>query len=124
MNFRLDALDYPDEPVVECRPALLDPDRFARDLQIVGRVAASYAGTRSQLRVDVRMLVTREGEVAYAEVSRSSSMSALDREVLALAEGLRFHPAAVDDVPVDVWVEQPVLVQIPRAQDEQRRWPE
>jgi TonB family protein len=123
MYFRLEAIDYPDEPVMECLPALLNREQFVREMQRLSLIAAAYAGTRSQLRVDVRMLVTREGEVAYAAVSRSSSMSALDREVLAVAEGLRFHPAAVDDVPVDVWVEQPVVVEIPDARRE-GSWPE
>jgi TonB family protein len=121
MHVRLDAIDYPDEPVMECLPALVNPGQFARDMQQLARFASGYAGTRSELRVYVRMLVTREGEVAYAMVSRRSSIDRLDREAIVLVQGLRFHPAAVDDVPVDVWVEQPVILQMPRAQDERPR---
>jgi TonB family protein len=61
----------------------------------------------------VRMLVTRDGEVAYADLTRRSGRAGMDEEVLQAAQRLRFRPARVDEHPVEVWVEQPIVLGSP-----------
>lgn len=54
------------------------------------------------------MLVSREGEVVFGVVTRRDAGGDIERGVLDLTRTLRFRPATVDGVPVDVWVEQPI----------------
>lgn len=114
LNIRLDRIEFPADAEVECMPVVLNGAQFSRDLQReAGRLPPEPMGGRGRLTVHVKMLVTRDGEVAYATVSRRSTRSDVDRRVRELAERLRFTPAHVDGVTVDVWVEQPVEIVIP-----------
>ncbi|HLM66879.1 MAG TPA: TonB family protein, partial [Longimicrobium sp.] len=110
LHFRLEAVPMPsgDAVVVECQPRLTNPDRLSRDLQRF--VQEEGGGIPGNTRL--RMLVTREGEVVYAEVLPRSSRPALDRMLTRTARGLRFRPATLQGVPIDVWVEQPVAVHV------------
>jgi TonB family protein len=96
-------------------PALEDREVFGREMsRIVRQVQAAGAATGpTRLTLHIRMLVTRDGDVAHASLSRRSSRSDVDREVLQFARRLRFHPARARGVPVDVWVEQPLQVDLP-----------
>jgi hypothetical protein len=114
-NFRLDRLDVPDDPSVECLPRVADVGQLARDL---GRIASRFTAEPSNNRVQlqVKMLVTRDGEVAHAEISRGNALRPVVEAVLELARGLRFAPASLDGVPVEVWVVQPVNFDLPIRQ--------
>jgi TonB family protein len=96
-----------------CMPSLLDPQLFTTRLwEITHRLPPVSQESAARLSARVRMLVTRDGEVVYATLVRRSSRGDVDREVLELVRELRFAPARVNDVPVDVWVEQPVEVRL------------
>jgi hypothetical protein len=56
----------------------------------------------------MRLLLSREGEVVFGVVTRRGPGSATERAILQAARDLRFRPATVGGVPVDVWVEQPI----------------
>jgi TonB family protein len=56
----------------------------------------------------VRALVARDGEVVFMELARSSGSTRVGAFALELFERMRFAPASINGVPVDVWVEQPV----------------
>ena len=115
MDFRLDPLDLPDSPSMECLPYVMDPEQFSLDLHRMAERFPAQPGASTVVALSVRMLVTRDGEVAYAEASRPSWNAEVDREVVRLAERLRFQPASLGVVPIDVWVTQPVEVLLPDA---------
>lgn len=106
-SVRLDG-PLPPSGGAECLPAVRNGPEFAREL---GRIfAAERDAPRShpRLRMTLRMLVSREGDVVYVEVSRREPGMLREQQVLQAARRLRFRPASVGGVPVDVWVDQPV----------------
>jgi TonB family protein len=111
IHLRLDVIEAPDTVTVECTPYVLNSQDFHQELR---RISARRSATPGPARValNIKMLVTRDGEVAYAELSRRSSDVDVNRAVLEAARRLRFRPGRIEDVPVDVWVEQPVEVQV------------
>ena len=108
LHVRLNGPHPPENARVECMPAMLNGPAFQREL---GRI---YAGERSQRgevpreRMVLMLLVSREGEVVFGTVVRRGPGAGADRRVLDAARLLRFRPATVGGVPVDVWVQQPV----------------
>ncbi|HET7462399.1 MAG TPA: TonB family protein [Longimicrobium sp.] len=56
---------------------------------------------RRGIRVDLQLVVTRDGEVAYARLVRSCGKPAVDAEALRIAPTMRFTPARVGTQPVD-----------------------
>lgn len=87
-----------------CRPELANADTLSDMMQTVLE-RHPEAGTREQAvvkRATVRMVVTREGRVAYAEVDRPTGDAFIDATLEAIAMRLRFHPATLDDEPFDV----------------------
>ena len=103
--FRLEPVPFPaaDSVVVECRPQMSNPEWFYREL----REAIQEEGSGMTGVAHLKMLVTRDGRVAYAEVRRSGR-PALDRALVRVTRGVRFEPATVQGIPVDLWVEAPV----------------
>lgn len=86
-----------------CRPELANPDTMSSMMQAVlerhpeaGRHAQAVAR-----RATVRMVVTREGRVAYVEVERPTGDAFIDQNLEAIALRLRFRPATLDDQPFD-----------------------
>ncbi|HEU0301720.1 MAG TPA: TonB family protein [Longimicrobium sp.] len=88
-----------------CRPELANPD------SLYGMVAAVLArhpeaGRHENQplvkRATVRMVVTRQGDVAYVEVDRPTGDPFLDLNLEAIAHRLRFRPATLDGTPFDV----------------------
>jgi TonB family protein len=114
MNLRLDHLGAPDTVTRQCTPVLLNENLLVRELRRI-TTSESPEGARPVRRVTLhmRMLVTRDGEVAYASLRRPSIRRDVDRELLQLARRLRFSPAKIEDVPIDVWVEQPMELDMP-----------
>lgn len=92
-------------------PSVQNPQALARALDRISRSADPLNRT-PLVTVQIRMLVTRDGEVAHAELVRNTTHPDVDRALLDAARALRFRPARVGNVPVDVWVEQPVEVRV------------
>jgi TonB family protein len=105
LYFWLEPVPFPaaDSVVVECRPQMANPEWFYREL----RQAIQEEGSGMTGVVHLKMLVARDGRVAYASVRRSGR-PALDRALVRVTRGLRFEPATVQGIPVDLWVEAPV----------------
>ncbi|HEU4561741.1 MAG TPA: energy transducer TonB [Longimicrobium sp.] len=70
---------------------------------------------RRGLRVDLQLVVSREGEVAYARVLRSSGNPAVDQEALRIAPTMRFQPARVGTQPVDRQINFPLYFVVGEA---------
>lgn len=63
---------------------------------------------RPGIRVNLQLVVTRDGEVAYARLVRSCGKPAVDAEALRIAPTMRFTPARVGSQPVDTRVDFPL----------------
>ncbi|HEX2079623.1 MAG TPA: energy transducer TonB [Longimicrobium sp.] len=111
VSMRLDPSGFPPGTAVERMPSVQNPRALASALDRISRSADPLNRT-PLVTVHVRMLVTRDGEVAHAELVRNTTHPDVDRAILEAARGLRFRPARVGNVPVDVWVEQPVEVRL------------
>jgi TonB family protein len=112
IHLRLDEVEPPDTVTMECMPSLLNVQEFQQDLRRISARRTATPGGPARVALNIKMLVTRDGEVAYAELGRRSSDGDVDRAVLEAARRLRFRPAMIENVPVDVWVEQAVEVQV------------
>jgi hypothetical protein len=102
-------LDAPErEPGgAECMPEVLNGHELTRVLEEL-RPEEQTALLRAPLPTVIRMLVTRDGDVAYVGSIQSTRVPVRVRsELMAAAYRLRFLPLSVDGVPVDFWVEQP-----------------
>ena len=86
--------------------------------QINRFVAQNFAGIfqgRRGLRVDLQLVVSRDGEVAYARVARSSGNPAVDAAALQIAPSMRFTPARVGTQPVDTRIAFPLYFVVGEA---------
>jgi TonB family protein len=108
VHFRLDSLPLETprvgDVVLECRPDVTNPGEVRRVIQDFARRGPAD----SPAPAVVRALVARDGEVVFMELARSSGSTRVDAFALELFERMRFAPASINGVPVDVWVEQPV----------------
>lgn len=87
-----------------CRPELANPDTMSSMMQAVLE-RHPEAGTHAQAipkRATLRLVVSRQGHVAYAEVERPTGDAFIDRNLEAIALRLRFRPATLDGQPFDV----------------------
>lgn len=87
-----------------CRPELANADTLSGMMQAVLE-RHPEAGRHEQAvvkRATVRMVVTREGRVAYVEVDRPTGDAFIDQTLEAIAMRLRFRPATLDGEPFDV----------------------
>ncbi|MBW3569938.1 MAG: energy transducer TonB [Gemmatimonadetes bacterium] len=89
---------------LHCRPELANPDSLSGMMQAVLARHPEAGRHREAVakRATVRMVVTRDGRVAYAEVERPTGDAFLDQNVEAIAMRLRFRPATLDGEPFDV----------------------
>lgn len=88
-----------------CRPELANPDTMSRMMHAVLARHPETGRHEAQplvKRATVRMVVTREGRVAFAEVERPTGDPLIDANVEAIAYRLRFRPATLDGDPFDV----------------------
>lgn len=93
--------------------ALVDPHDFSRELtRIRAWPRNGTPGESRYVMLTLVMLVTREGDVAYAVLRGSGGNDNVDREIVQVGRRLRFRPATVGNVPVDAWVEQPVSMEL------------
>ena len=67
----------------------------------------NFQGRRG-IRVDVEMVVAREGDVAYARVARPSGNPVVDAEALRIAPMMRFTPGRMGTQPVDTRITFPL----------------
>lgn len=116
LHFRLNDLPRDGargDSLLECPPRPGDVSQFVQEITQASRSQPPLpVGSNPNPMLQVRMLVSREGEVAHARLARRTHQPSLDAAILAAARRLRFTPASVAGVPVDVWVEQPVDVQV------------
>lgn len=108
VHFRLDSLPLVmprvGDVVLECRPDVTNPGEVRRMIQDFARRGPASSPSPAK----VRALVARDGQVVFMELARSSGSTRVDAFALELFETMRFAPASINGVPVDVWVEQPV----------------
>lgn len=108
IDVRVDSLAIP-ESGVEQLSVVRNPQALTRALErFVRRRASDPASPPLFVTVQLRMLVTREGEVAYAYISRGTAPADVNSAIVEAARQLRFRPASIGSVPVDIWVELPV----------------
>lgn len=87
-----------------CRPELANADSMSSMMQAVLERHPEKGRHEQQplvKRVTVRMVVTREGRVAFAEVERPAGDPLIDASAEAIAMRLRFRPATLDGQPFD-----------------------
>lgn len=126
ISMRLDsAAPAPDSTpgfLVECVPELDNRREITRMINDFASQNRDLLATQtSRPTVRVKMLLAREGEVAYAEIDRSSGHPRLDTYAAQLAQQMRFRPAAVNGRPVDVWVMIPLTIATAPATARDRR---
>ncbi len=125
LDVRLDsvapAVDSTATHMVECVPELANRDEVSRLIQMfAGQSGDLLSGSRPRRSTVVLMLLSREGEVAYTEVQRSSGEPRLDAYAISLVDRMRFRPAAINGQNVDAWITLPVTLQ---AHDPRRQGP-
>jgi hypothetical protein len=122
LHFRLDRDVPPDSgATVECVPGLENRAAIARLISEHARNNPSLswpAGNRETTRL--KMLLTRDAEIAYVEVDRSSGDPRLDAYFVSLVPRMEFTPAAVDGRTVDVWVTLPMTLVTPEPPRDSR----
>ena len=87
-----------------CRPELDNPGVLSEMMQDVLE-RHPETGTHEQAvvkRAAMRLVVTREGRVAYAEVDQPTGDAFIDQTLESIAMRLRFDPATLDGEPFDV----------------------
>ena len=101
--------------VRQCRPEVVSWIEFtdARgEVQLRHPAAGRHRNAPLQQQTVVLLVVTRDGHVAYAEVVGPSGDEYLDANAVEVAKLLRFDPASLDEVPVDVRIRFPVAFRI------------
>ena len=119
-TLRLDRTDIPPPVVgqefIECRPVPLNaPMVHAAIIEYLRRENIIEHG---MVRMTVRFLVSRSGEVTFARATGGAGNAAQRAHVMGLVRMYRFRPASVNGRPVDVWVEQPVHFARPASPDQ------
>jgi TonB family protein len=97
--------------VRRCRPDLLTYGNLNDHVAEVERghpAAGRHQGNPLQQRMTLLLVVSREGHVAYAEVLDPTGDEYLDRHAVEIAKMLRFDPASLDEVPIDVRLRFPL----------------
>jgi TonB family protein len=97
--------------LVECVPLLDNREEINRLLtEFSGENEELLRAQPSRLTTRVRMLLTREGEVAYSLVDASSGQRSVDLYALQLTRRMRFRPASVNGQAVDLWIMLPLTM--------------
>lgn len=88
-----------------CAPKLLSLQLM---VDLVGRMMENHPNARAispdtkERRAVLRLVVSRDGTVPYAELVTPTGDAYVDPLLVAIAERMRFSPATLDDVPYDV----------------------
>lgn len=120
IHLRLDSVATPEAAPgsqrVTCTPhlsnRLLIQQRMQAFATSVSHVVTTATGGRT---ASIGALLSRDGQVLHSEVMESSGDVRMDRFAGDLAREMRFLPASMDGVPMDVWVVLPIRVLMPRA---------
>lgn len=98
------------------QPVIANPREVRAQVNrfVAQNFAAIFQGRRG-LRVDLQLVVSRDGEVAYASVARSSGNPAVDAAALQIAPSMRFTPARVGTQPVDTRMAFPLYFVVGEA---------
>lgn len=101
--------------VRRCRPEMVTYSEF-RDLvngvQIGHPAAGRHPVHPLQQRTVALLVVTRDGTVAHAELVSPTGSEYLDASTLDIVRELRFEPASLDEVPIDVRLRFPITYSI------------
>jgi len=90
------------------RPVIANPREVRAQInRFVTRHFADIFQGRRGIRVDLQLVVAREGDVAYVRLARSSGNPVVDAEALRIAPSMRFTPARMGGEPVDTHVDFP-----------------
>ncbi|HYH82390.1 MAG TPA: energy transducer TonB [Longimicrobium sp.] len=97
-------------------PVIANPREVRAQINrfVVQHFTTIFQGRRG-LRVDLQLVVTRDGEVAFARVVRSSGHAVVDQGALQIAPGMRFNPARVGTQPVDTRITFPLYFVVGEA---------
>jgi TonB family protein len=98
------------EMVTECRPQVRNTAEIQQMFNEFGSRNLTLFSSRP---THVRALISRDGEVLYSELARSSGTRRVDEFALQMFGRMRFSPPRVNGVAMDVWVEQPFMMQGP-----------
>jgi TonB family protein len=100
LHFRLDGAA--EAGAAPSRPTIQNPVEVrGRVLRFVSdHFTAMFEGRRG-MRVDLQLVVAREGDVPYARVARSSGNPTVDAAALEIARTMRFNPARAAGQAVD-----------------------
>lgn len=110
---RLDPIPFPpcaDRPRISSPPRLRNRAAVSRLLEELGR-NLPYAFGQDQL--ELRMILGRDGKIAFAEVTNARTFFVPKKDVLALVHRMKFDVAKVGDVPVDVHISLPITLNFP-----------
>lgn len=97
--------------VRQCRPEVVSWTEFSDavgEVQLAHPAAGRHRGAPLRQQAVVLLVVTRDGHVAYAEVVATSGDEYLDTSAVEVAKLLRFDPASLDEVPIDVRIRFPL----------------
>lgn len=98
-----------------CRPDFDNPGEFQETL---GRLMEGHPASGRHVTHPLKyplvllLVVSRDGHVAYAEVLNPTGDEHVDTHAVEAAKVLRFLPASLDEVPIDVRLRFPVTVEI------------
>ncbi|HSU13213.1 energy transducer TonB [Longimicrobium sp.] len=107
LHFRLDAAA--DAGAAQSRPTIQNPVEVRRRVLrfVSDHFTALFEGRRG-MRVDLQLVVAREGDVPFARVARSSGNATVDAAALEIARTMRFNPAQAAGQPVDALMTFPL----------------
>lgn len=98
-----------------CRPDFDNPGEFH---QTLGRLMRGHPASGRHVThpltypLVLLLVVGRDGHVPYAEVLNPTGDEHVDTHAVEAAKVLRFLPASLDEVPIDVRLRFPITVQI------------
>jgi TonB family protein len=89
-------------------PVIANPREVRAQInQFVTRHFTDIFQGRRGIRVELELVVAREGDVAYVRLARSCGNPVVDAEALRIAPTMRFTPARMGDQPVDTRITFP-----------------
>jgi TonB family protein len=95
------------------KPMLLNRDEVR--LEIAARYPADMSKARIRGEVRMWLLLDEEGNVQDARVKKSSGYPQMDAASLEVVRVMRFRPAEDNGTHVSVWIEIPIVFNLPQA---------
>lgn len=128
MHLRLDSVAtppaVPGSRRVTCTPHLSNRLLIQQRMQAFASSVSHVVTTATSGRAaSIGALLSRDGVVLHSEVMESSGDVRMDRFAADLAREMRFLPASMDGVTMDVWVVLPIRVLTPKGAARAGTWP-